>query len=59
MLLILQIPASKSSIFFAGYLYYDLCERLISEGCLTEVRPSNLLWLEKVTWNEAYDPFTL
>ncbi|XP_022149194.1 separase isoform X2 [Momordica charantia] len=34
--LISHIPASKSSIFFAGYLYYDLCERLISEGCLTE-----------------------
>ncbi|XP_050938056.1 separase isoform X2 [Cucumis melo] len=34
--LISHIPACTSSIFLAGHLYYDLCERLISEGCLIE-----------------------
>ncbi|XP_038885485.1 separase isoform X3 [Benincasa hispida] len=34
--LISHIPACKSSIFLAGHLYYDLCERLMSEGCLIE-----------------------
>ncbi|XP_011657385.1 separase isoform X3 [Cucumis sativus] len=34
--LISHIPACTSSIFLAGHLYYDLCEKLISEGCLIE-----------------------
>lgn len=34
---LLQVPVSSNSVFLAGYLYYDLCERLTSSGRLIEV----------------------
>ncbi|XP_022978634.1 separase isoform X2 [Cucurbita maxima] len=62
--LISHIPACKSSIFLAGYLYYDLCERLISEGCLTEAllcakeahRLRSKLFQEKFTYSVEQHP---
>ncbi|CBI23880.3 unnamed protein product, partial [Vitis vinifera] len=34
--LISRVPVSSHSVFLAGYLYYDLCERLTSNGRLIE-----------------------
>ncbi|KAF3975524.1 hypothetical protein CMV_001236 [Castanea mollissima] len=34
--LISSVPVSSQSVFLAGYLYYDLCERLVSHGRLIE-----------------------
>ncbi|KAM7250817.1 hypothetical protein ACFE04_022700 [Oxalis oulophora] len=34
--LLVLVPESSHSTFFAGHLYYDLCERLISNGRLCE-----------------------
>ncbi|CAL8997984.1 unnamed protein product [Prunus brigantina] len=31
-----SVPISSSSAYIAGYLYYDLCERLVSNGRLIE-----------------------
>ncbi|XP_038681739.1 separase isoform X2 [Tripterygium wilfordii] len=31
-----RVPTTSNSLFLAGYLCYDLCERLISNGCLLE-----------------------
>ncbi|KAI9176721.1 hypothetical protein LWI28_006369 [Acer negundo] len=34
--LISSVPLPPRSVFLVGYLYYDLCERLISNGCFFE-----------------------
>ncbi|KAK7839536.1 separase [Quercus suber] len=34
--LISSVPVPSQSVFLAGYLYYDLCERLVSHGRLIE-----------------------
>ncbi|KAJ7946655.1 putative Separase [Quillaja saponaria] len=34
--LVSNVPLSSCSVFLAGYLYYDLCPRLVSNGQLTE-----------------------
>ncbi|KAJ7968102.1 separase [Quillaja saponaria] len=34
--LISNVPLSSCSVFLAGYLYYDLCPRLVSNGRLNE-----------------------
>ncbi|GAV67376.1 Peptidase_C50 domain-containing protein [Cephalotus follicularis] len=66
--LLASVPVSARSLFLAGYLYYDLCERLISNGRLVEAllyakeahRVRTLLFQEKFIYSveqqiEKYD----
>jgi hypothetical protein len=46
-------------VFLAGYLYYDLCDRLISNGRLIEVTCVQFAFVSYVTLGQSFKSLNL